>query len=78
MWKFVDSTFSETIRIGDTSYIQNEVDKFTIQALANKFQLNKGKCKELPIEFNRSTTQFDPILINSNPIEAFECAKNEC
>ncbi len=77
MWKFVDdSTFSETIRIGDTSYIQNY--KFTIQALANKFQLNKGKCKELPIEFNRSTTQFDPILINSNPIEAVECAKNEC
>ena len=63
MWKFVDdSTLSETIRKGDTSYIQNEVDKFTNQALANKFQLNEGKCKELRIGFNRNTTKFDPTI----------------
>ncbi len=68
MWKFVDdSTLSESIRKGDTSYIQNEVDQFTTQSLVNKFQLNEGKCKELRIGFNRNTTQFHPILINGNP-----------
>ena len=73
MWKFVDdSTLSESIRKGDTSYIQNQ---FTTQSLANKFQLNEGKCKELRIRFNRNTTQFHPILINGNPIEVVECAK---
>jgi hypothetical protein len=64
MWKFVDdSTLSESIKKGDTSYIQNEVDQFTIQGKANKFQLNQGKCKELRIGFNLNTPQFHPILI---------------
>ena len=59
MWKFVDdSTLSEAIKKGDTSYIQNEVDHFTIQAKANKFQLNEGKCKELRIGFNRNTLHY--------------------
>ena len=76
MWKFVDnSTLSGAIKKGDTSYIQNEVDQFTIQAKANKFQLNEGKCKELRIGCNRNTPQFDPILINNNPIEVVECVK---
>ena len=70
MWKFVDvSTLSEAIKKGDTSYIQNEVDQFTIQAKANKFQLNEGKCKELRIGFNRNTPQFDPILIDLSPFK---------
>jgi hypothetical protein len=31
MWKFVDdSTLSEAIKKGDTTYIQNEIDQFTI------------------------------------------------
>ena len=70
MWKFVDvTTLSEAIKKGDTSYIQNEVDQFTIQAKANKFQLNEGKCKELRIGFNRNTPQFHPILINLSPFK---------
>ena len=76
MWKFVDdSTLSEAIRKGDISYIQKAVDQFTTQANANKFQLNERKCKELRICFNRNTPQFDPILINNNPIEVVECVK---
>ena len=46
-----------------------------MQAKANKFQLHEGKCKELRIGFNRNAPQFDPILINNNPIEVIESAK---
>jgi hypothetical protein len=46
-----------------------------IKANYDKGKLNEGKCKELHIGFNRNTSQFDPILINNNPIEVVECVK---
>ena len=45
------------------------------QLKTSRLQLNEGKCKELRIGFNRIAPQFDPILINNNPIEVIESPK---
>ena len=45
------------------------------QLKTSRLQLNEGKCKELRIGFNRNAPQFDPILINNNPIKVIESAK---
>ena len=65
MWKYVDDTsMAETVGKGDVSTIQDSVDELAEQALANKFQLNQGKCKELRIGYTKSSTYFDPIKIS--------------
>ena len=67
MWKYVDDTsMVETIKKGDVRIIQDSVDELAEQALANKFQLNQGKCKELRIGFTKSGTYFDPIKMNDS------------
>jgi hypothetical protein len=63
---------SEFVNKGKMSYIQHEVDEFTAQAQANKFQFNERKCKELRIGFSLNPTQFDPILINNNPVDVVD------
>ncbi len=69
-WKYVDdTTISEYVNKGEMSNIQSEVDEFTAQAQANKFQFNEGKCKELRIGFSSKPTQFDPISINDKSLE---------
>ena len=48
MWKYVaidDTSMAETIKKGDVITFQDSVDELAEQALANKFQLNQGKCK---------------------------------
>ncbi len=41
-WKYVDdTTISEYVNKGEMSNIQSEVDEFTAQAQANKFQFNE-------------------------------------
>lgn len=47
-----------------------------MQAFANKFPFNEGKCKQPRIRFNGSIMQFDPIQIKNNPIEVVDYAKN--
>ena len=75
-WKYVDdTTMSEFVNKGEMSYIQHEVDEFTAQAQAHKLQFNEGKCKELRIGFSVNPTQFDPILINNNPVDVVDYAK---
>ena len=67
MWKYVDDTsMVETIKKGDVRIIQDSVDELAEQALANKFHLNQGKCKELRIGFTKSGTYFDPIKMNDS------------
>ena len=76
MWKYVDDTsMAETIKKGNVSSIQDSVDELAEQALANKFQLNQSKCKELRIGFTKSCTYFDPIKINDSPLEVVISAK---
>lgn len=55
------------VREGQESHIQHEVDDFTAQAQANKLQFIE--------EFNLNPIQFDPILINNNPVEVVNHAK---
>ena len=66
---------AEAIKKKDVSTIQHSVDELCEQALANKFQLNQGKCKGLRIGFTKSGTYFDPIKINDSPLEVVFSAK---
>ena len=69
-WKYVDdTTMSEFVNKGEKSHIQHEVDE------AHKLQFNEGICKELHIGFSFNPTQFDPILINNNPVDVVDYAK---
>ena len=51
------------------------VDDLINQSVANKFQINEGKCKELRIGFSKLTTNFEPIKIHGNFLEVVKCAK---
>ena len=69
------TSMTETISKGGLSTIQNDVDDLINQSVANKFQMNEGKCKELRIGFSKQTTHFEPIKIHNNPLELVKCAK---
>ena len=76
IWRYVDDTsMAESISKGCSSTIQNDVDELINQSVANKFQMNEGKCKELRIGFSKLITPFEPIKIHNNPLEVVRCAK---
>ena len=59
IWRYVDDTsMAESISKGCSSTIQNDVDELINQSVANKFQMNEGKCKELRILFSKLITPF--------------------
>lgn len=73
IWKFVDDiTASETVPKGNVSQIQQEVNEIETWSNNNKLQLNPVKCKELTIDFKQRKQQFDPIVINNQPIEVIK------
>ena len=76
LWRYVDDTsMAETISKGGSSIIQNNVDDLINQSVANKFQMNEGKCKELRIGFSKLTTNFEPNKTRGNSLEVVKCAK---
>ena len=76
LWTYVDDmSMAETILKGGSSTIQNDVDDLINQSEANKFQMNKGKCKELWIRFSKLINQFEPMKIHNNPLEVVRSAK---
>ena len=76
LWRYVDDTsMAETISKGGSSIIQNNVDDLIKQSVANKFQMNEGKCKELRIGFSKLTTNFEPNKTRGNSLEVVKCAK---
>ena len=76
IWRYVDDTsMAESISKGCSSTIQNDVDELINQSVADKFQMNEGKCKELRIGFSKLITPFEPIKIPNNPLEVVTCAK---
>ena len=70
LWMFADDgTRSETVYRLDTSSLQNEIDAVYQWTLANNFQLNLLKCKELIITFKKSPVSYESIFINNLPLE---------
>ena len=76
LWKFGDDlTAAERVPNNSVSKIQDSVDDLVNISSANRFQLNVPKCKELRISFAKTEPKFDPIAVNSKPLEIFETAK---
>ena len=75
-WKYVDdTTVAEEVLKNDASAMQEYVDDLSNQSLANKFQLNETKCKELCISFAKRKPDFAPIRINDKEIEVVTLVK---
>ena len=75
-WKYVDdTTVAETVLKNDVSAMQEYVEDLSNQSLANKFQLNETKCKELRISFAKFKPDFAPIRINDKDIEVVTSLK---
>ena len=76
LWKFVDDmTTAKPVPNNGVSKIQDSVDDLVNRSSASRFQLNVPKCKELRISFAKTEPKFDPIVVNSNPLEIVETAK---
>ena len=76
LWKFVDDmTTAKPVPNNGVSKIQDSVDDLVNGSSASRFQLNVPKCKELRISFAKTEPKFDPIVVNSNPLEIVETAK---
>ena len=68
LWKFVDdTTASEVVSKGIESNAQSIVDKIGGWSTANHLQLNAKKCKELRIDFSKSTREL-PLLTSNNEV----------
>ena len=76
LWKYVDdTTVSETIPKGATSYAQLVVDEVVEWSRLNRFQLNTDKCKELRISFARHKSDLPPLMACGNALEVVDSAK---
>ena len=75
-WKYVDTMVAETVLKNDASSMREYVEDLSNQSLANKFQLNETKCKELRISFAKFKPDFAPIRINDKDI--FTCVYIKC
>ena len=68
LWKFVDDiTASEVVSKGIESNAQSIVDQIGGWSTANHLQLNAKKCKELRIDFSKSTREL-PLLTSNNEV----------
>ena len=76
LWKFVDDmTTAELVPNSGVSKIQDSVDDLVNITSANKLKLNVPKCKELRISFAKTEPKFNPIVVNSKPLEIVEMTK---
>jgi hypothetical protein len=76
LWKYVDdTTSSEIVAKGHSSYSQNIVDSVAQWSLDNKLILNDEKCKELRVCFARNQEDFQPIYVNGKELEIVKSAK---
>ena len=76
LWKFVDDmTTAEPVPNNGVSKIQDPVDDLVDKSSASRFQLNVPKCKKGRISFVKTEPKFDPIVVNSKPLEIVETAK---
>ena len=66
---------AECVERNEESKIQVAVTELIEKAHAHKFELNESKYKELWITFAKTVPQFDPILVNEQPLETVSTAK---
>ena len=73
-WKFVDDiTASEVVPEGSTGHIRRAVSYVEKWSIENKLHLNPEKFKELDLK--REKQQFDPIIVNNQPLQVVDYAK---
>ena len=70
-----NTTTSEVVAKGGASNAQHIADCVSQWSLDNRVQLNSEKCKELRISFTKKLSEFHPILVNGNQLEAVRSAK---
>ena len=76
LWKYVDdTTMSESVAKNDPSLLQDYVDEFVTKSQSNGLQLKESKCKELRVDFSKSSRMFQPILINNKIIDVAKSVK---
>ncbi len=76
LWKYVDdTTSSEIVAKGHSSYSQNIADSVAKWSSNNKLILNDEKCKELRICFAKNQEDFQPIYVNGKELEIVKSAK---
>ena len=80
LWKYVDNTTtSEVVAKGGASNARAQhidiADCVSQWSLDNRVQLNSEKCKELRISFTKKQSEFHPILVTGNQLEAVRSAK---
>ena len=56
-------------------YYYTTIDELASRSQVDRFQLNEAKCKELRISFTKTKRDFEPITINSKPINVVPHAK---
>ena len=72
-----NTTTSEVVAKGGASNAQHIdiADCVSQWSLDNRVQLNSEKCKELRISFTKKQSEFHPILVTGNQLEAVRSAK---
>lgn len=76
LWKYDDTTISETVSKNQNSHTQAAVDILANRASVDnyEFQLNETKCKELRINLNTyNITLLDPVVVDGIPIGRCQC-----
>ena len=76
MWKYVDDiSVSEIVEMGLKSELQVVVDDLATQSSREGFQLSETKCKYFRIGFSNTISDFDPIVLNGEPLKIVTSAK---
>ena len=76
MWIYVDdTTVLESIPKRQQSRSQEAVDAIYDWSMANLFQLNGGKTKELVISFSGDPLQLHRVCIDGTPIKTIQSTK---
>ena len=76
MWKYVDDiSVSKIVERDLESELQVVVDDLATQSSREGFQLSETKCKDFRSGFSNTIPDFDPIVLNGEPLEIVTSAK---
>ena len=72
---WMSDTMSESVAKNNPSFLQNYVNDFVTKSSSHGLQLKESKCKELCVDFSKSSRIFQPILINNKSIDVVSSVK---